>query len=90
MFQKSCFRQCKIGAFQAKFGQELKFTILIKIRIVRVVFETSRNLRNFACPDSRKMAFFQYFRGYFKKVALANVKVELFRPNLVLNPNLVF
>ena len=55
----------------------------MKIRIVWLVFETSRSLRNFACPDSRKMAIFQYFRGYFRKVALANVKVELFRPNLV-------
>ena len=39
----------------------------MKIRIVWVVFETSRSLRNFACPDSRKMAFFQYFRGISKK-----------------------
>ena len=90
VFQKSFFRLCESGAFQAKFGQELKFSILIKIRIVWVVFETSRNLRNFACPDSRKMAFFQYFRGYFRKVALGNVKLELFRPNLVRNSNLVF
>ena len=36
------------------------------------------------------MAIFQYFRGYFKKVALGNVKVELLRPNLVRNSNLVF
>ena len=36
------------------------------------------------------MAFFQYFRGYFRKVALGNVKLELFRPNLVRNSNLVF
>ena len=62
----------------------------MKIRIVWLVFEKSRSLRNFACPDSRKMAIFQYFRGYFKKVPLPNVKVELFRPNLVRNPNLVF
>ena len=62
----------------------------MKIRIVWVVFEISRNLRNFACPDSRKMAIFQYFRGYFKKVSLGYVKVELFRPNLVRNSNLVF
>ena len=60
------------------------------IRIVWLVFETSRSLRNFACPDSRKMAIFKYFRGYFRKVALANVKVELFRPNFVRNSNLVF
>ena len=51
----------------------------MKIRIVWLVFETSRNLRNFACPDSRKMAIFQYFRGCFRKVSSANVKVELFR-----------
>ena len=90
VFQKSCFRQCKSGAFQAKFGQELKFGIVIKIRIVWLVFETSRSLRIFACPDSCKMAIFQYFRGYFKKVSSVNVKVELLRPNLVRNSNLVF
>ena len=90
VFQKCFFRQCKIGAFQVKFGQELKFGILMTIRIVWLVFETSRNLRNFACPDSGKMAFFHYFRGYFRKVSLAYVKVELFRPNLVRNSNLVF
>ena len=62
----------------------------MKIRIVWLVFETSRNLRNFASPDSGKMAIFQYFRGCFRKVSLGNVKVELFRPNLVRNSNLVF
>ena len=62
----------------------------MKIRIVWLVFETSRNLRNFACPDSGKMAIFQYFRGCFRKVSLGNVKLELFRPNLVRNSNLVF
>ena len=62
----------------------------MKIRIVWLVFETSRSLRNFACPDSGKMAISQNFRRHFKKVALGNVKVELFRPNLVRNSNLVF
>ena len=90
VFQKSFFRQCKSGAFQAKFGQELKFGIVMKIRIVWLVFETSRSLRNFACPDSGKMAIFQYFRGYLKKVSSGYVKVELFRPNLVRNSILVF
>ena len=52
----------------AKFCQELKCGILIKIRMVWLLFETSRNLRNFACLDTGKMAIFQYFRGYFKKV----------------------
>ena len=89
-FKKVSLGNVKVGAFQAKFGQELKFGILIKIRIVWVVFETSRNLRNFASPDSGKMAIFQYFRRYLKKVALGNVKVELFSPNLVRNSNLAF
>ena len=73
-FKKVALGQCKSGAFQAKFGQELKFGILMKIRIVWLVFETSRSLGNFPCPDSAKMAIFQYFRGYFRKVALGNVK----------------
>ena len=51
----------------AKIGQELKFGILIKISMVLLLFETSRNLRNFACPDTGKIANFQYFLGYFKK-----------------------
>ena len=62
----------------------------MKIRIGWLVFETLRSLRNFACPDSGKMTIFQYFRGYFKKVSLGNVKLELFRANLVRNSNLVF
>ena len=51
----------------AKFCQELKCGILIKIRMVWLLFETSRNLRNFASLDTGKMAIFQYFLGYFKK-----------------------
>ena len=62
----------------------------MKIRIVWVVFEISRNFRNFACPHSGKMTIFQYFRGYFRKVSLGYVKVELFRPNLVRHSILVF
>ena len=65
---KKFFRQCKSGGFLAKFFQELKFGILIKIKMVWLLFETSRNFRNFACPETGKMAIFQYFRGYFKKV----------------------
>ena len=41
-----------------KFGQELKCGILTKISRVWLPFETSRNLRNFACPDKGKMAIF--------------------------------
>ena len=55
---KKCFRKCKRGGFQAKFRQKLYFGILIKIRMVWLLFETSRNLRNFACPDTSKMAIF--------------------------------
>ena len=55
---KKFFRQCKSGGFLAKFFQELKFGILIKIKMVWLLFETSRNLRNFACPDTGKMAIF--------------------------------
>ena len=33
--------------------------------------------------ELRQNGIFWYLRGYFKKVALGNVKVELFRPNLV-------
>ena len=51
----------------AKFGQELKCAILIKIRMVWLLFETSRNLRNLSCLDTGKIFIFQYFRGYFKK-----------------------
>ena len=50
-----------------KFGQELLFGIVIKISIVWLLFETSRNFRNFACPDTGKIAIFQYDLGYFKK-----------------------
>ena len=52
----------------AKFGQEFKCGILNKIRMVWLLFETSRNLRNFVCLGTGKMAIFQYFKGYFKKV----------------------
>ena len=55
---KKCFWQCKSGGFMAKFGQELKCGILTKISRVWLLFETSRNLRNFACPDKGKMAIF--------------------------------
>ena len=51
----------------AKFGQELKCGILIKIRMVWLLFETSRNLRNLSCLHTGKIFIFQYFRGYFKK-----------------------
>ena len=51
----------------AKIGQELLFGIVIKISIVWLLFETSRNFRNFACPDTGKIAIFQYIVGYFKK-----------------------
>ena len=55
----------------AKFCQKLYFGILIKIRMVWLLFETSRNLRNFACPDKGKLAIFYYLRGYLKKVLWA-------------------
>ena len=58
--------------------------------MVWLVFETSRNLRNFACLDTGKMAISQYFRGYFKKGALGNVKVEVLWRNLVRNSNVVY
>ena len=64
---KKCSRQCKSGGFMAKFGQELKCGILIKIRMVWLLFETSRNLRNLSCLDTGKIFIFQYFLGYFKK-----------------------
>ena len=38
----------------------------------------------------RQNGHFSVFSGYFKKVSLGNVKVDLFRPNLVRNSNLVF
>ena len=37
----------------------------------------------------RRNGHFLVFSGYIKKVVLGNVKVELFRPNLVINSNLV-
>ena len=40
----------------------------MKIRIVWLVFETSRNLRNFAYPDSGKMAFFIILGGISEKL----------------------
>ena len=36
------------------------------------------------------MAIFSVFQGYFKKVALGNVKQELFKPNLVRNSIMAF
>ena len=51
----------------AKFGPELKCGSLIKIRMVWLLFETSRNLRNLSCLDTGKIFIFQYFLGYFKK-----------------------
>ena len=59
---KKCSRQCKSGGFMAKFGQELKCGILIKIRMVWLLFETSRNLRKQA-----KYSFFSIFWGISKK-----------------------
>ena len=47
----------------AKFGQELKCGILIKIRMVWLLFETSRNLRNLSCLEF----FFSIFWGISKK-----------------------
>ena len=70
----------------AKFCQELKCGILIKIRMVWLLFETSRNLRNFACLDTGKMAIFSIFR-VFQKRALGNVKVEVLWQNLIRNSN---
>ena len=64
---KKSNRQCKSGGFIAKFCQELKCGILIKIRMVWLLFETSRNLRNLSCLETGKIFIFQYFRGYFKK-----------------------
>ena len=37
---KKCSRQCKSGGFMAKFGQELKCGILIKIRMVWLLLAT--------------------------------------------------
>ena len=71
----------------AKFCQELKCGIVIKIRMVWLLFETSRNLRNFACLDTGKMAIFQYFFRVFQKRALGNVKVEVLWQNLIRNSN---
>ena len=39
----------------------------MEIRMVCLVFETSRKLNNFACPKSGKMAIFQYFKGILRK-----------------------
>ena len=72
----------------AKFGQELKCGILIKIRMVWLLFETSRNLRNLSC--NRQNIHFSVFFGVFQKRALGNVKVEVSWPKLVRNSNLVF
>ena len=49
----------------------------MKIRMVLLVLDTLKNLTNFACPDSGKMAF-SVFSGYFNKVVLINVKVAFF------------
>ena len=68
LFQESVFRQCKTGAFEAKFGQELYNGILMEIRMVWLLFETSKNLRNFACRESGKIAIFQYFNGISRKL----------------------
>ena len=38
----------------------------------------------------RQNGHFLVFYGIFQKSALGNVKVEVFRPNLVRNSNLVF
>ena len=62
----------------------------MKIRMVLLVLDTLKNLTNFACPDSGKMAIFLVFSGYFKKVALGNVKAELFKLKLMRNSYLVF
>ena len=51
----------------AKIGQELLFGIVIKICMVWLLFETSRNFRSFACPDTGKIGIFQYILGHFKK-----------------------
>ena len=75
---KKFFRQCKSGGFLAKFFQELKFGILIKIKMVWLLFETSRNLRNFASPDTAKWPFFSILGGISKK-SLGSVNVEVFR-----------
>ena len=44
-----------------KFCQELKCGILFKIRMVWLLFETSRNLRNFHVWTQAKWPFFSIF-----------------------------
>ena len=58
----------------AKFGQELKCGILIKIRMVWLLFETSRNLRNLSCLDTGKIFIFQYFLGGISKKSFRQCK----------------
>ena len=48
-----------------------------------------KKFEKFCMSRFRQNGYFSVFSGYFKKVSLGNVKVDLFRPNLVINSNLV-
>ena len=49
-----------------------------------------KKFEKFCMSGLRQNGHFLVFSGYFKKVVLGNVKVDLFRQNLVRNSNLVF
>ena len=49
-----------------------------------------KKFEKFCMSGLRQNGHFLVFSEFFKKVFLGNVKVNLFRPNLVSNFNLVF
>ena len=67
VFQKRALGNEKVEVLLPNLVRNSNLGILIKIRMVWLLFWTLRNLRNLSCLDTGKMAIFEYFLGYFKK-----------------------
>ena len=55
-----------------------------------VSISDTKKFEKFCMSGLRQNGHFAVFLGYFKKVALGKVKVELLRPNFVWHSKLVF
>ena len=66
VFQKSALGNVNVEVLWPNLVSNSNF-ILIKITMVWLLFETSRNLRNFASPDTAKWPFFSILGGISKK-----------------------
>ena len=59
-------------------------------KYVLISISDIKKFEKFCMSGLRKNSDFLVFSEFFKKVSLGNVKVNLFRPNLVRNSNYVF